>query len=316
MRVIFMGTPAFAVETLNKIIKAGHEVIAVFTQPDKPKGRGKSVQFTPVKEVAIAHNIPVVQPIKIRETEQIELIKELKPEVIVVVAFGQIIPKAILDIPYYGCINVHASLLPKYRGAAPIQWAIIDGESETGITTMRMDTGLDTGDMILKEKVPISEKETNENLFEKLGVVGGDLLIQTLEQIQSGTAIYEKQGESPTPYAKMIQKDMGLIDWNKEASVIERQIRGMNPWPSAYTHLGNKTLKIWAADIIADTVENSELQPGEILLVDKKNIVVKAKNGALALTEIQLEGKKRMSTEAFLLGYKVSVGEVLKYSKE
>jgi methionyl-tRNA formyltransferase len=316
MRVIFMGTPAFAVETLNKIIKAGHEVITVFTQPDKPKGRGKSVQFTPVKEVAIAHNIPVVQPIKIRETEQIELIKELKPEVIVVVAFGQIIPKAILDIPYYGCINVHASLLPKYRGAAPIQWAIIDGESETGITTMRMDTGLDTGDMILKEKVPISEKETNENLFEKLGVIGGDLLIQTLEQIQSGTAIYEKQGESPTPYAKMIQKDMGLIDWNKEASVIERQIRGMNPWPSAYTHLGDKTLKIWAADVIADTVENSERQPGEILLVDKKNIVVKAKNGALALTEIQLEGKKRMSTEAFLLGYKVSVGEVLKYSKE
>ena len=250
MRIVFMGTPDFAVGTLKALIGSRHEVAAVITQPDKPKGRGKAMQYTPVKEVALEAGIPVFQPRKVRDPEFIEQFRQLEPDAAVVVAFGQIIPQAVLDIPKFGCINVHGSLLPKYRGAAPIQWAVIDGEKESGVTTMRMDAGLDTGDMILKAAVPLDEKETGGSLFDKLSRTGAELLLETLDKIEDGTAVYEKQEEeSPTAYAAMLKKDQGHIDWTRDAASIERLIRGLNPWPSAYTRLDGKTLKIWSADV-------------------------------------------------------------------
>ena len=233
MRVIFMGTPDFSVGTLEALIEAGHEVCLAVTQPDKPKGRGKEMQFPPVKEAALSHGIPVFQPIKVREAACVEELAGYKADVIVVVAFGQILPKAILELTPYGCVNVHASLLPKYRGAAPIQWAIIDGEDVTGVTTMQMDEGLDTGDMIQKTEVEISEDETGESLHDKLAEAGAALCVETLKQVEAGTAVFEKQGESPTAYAKMLDKKMGNIDWSQPAEVIERLVRG----PVSYTHL-------------------------------------------------------------------------------
>ena len=244
MKVIFMGTPDFAVGTLKKLIASEHEVVGVVTQPDKPKGRGKAMQFTPVKEVAVEAGIAVFQPRKVRDPEVVETLRGLNADVIVVVAFGQIIPESILTLTPYGCINVHGSLLPKYRGAAPIQWAVINGEKESGITTMQMDAGLDTGDMLLKKVVPLSLDETGGSLFDKLSAAGADLLLLTLEKLEKGELIPEKQGESPTEYAKMLTKEMGNIDWTRDAVSIERWIRGLNPWPSAYTGLEGKTLKI------------------------------------------------------------------------
>lgn len=333
MRIVFMGTPDFAVGTLKALIGSGHEVAAVITQPDKPKGRGKAMQATPVKEAALEAGIPVYQPRKVRDPEFIEQFRQLKPDAAVVVAFGQIIPQAILDIPKHGCINVHGSLLPKYRGAAPIQWAVIDGEKESGVTTMRMDAGLDTGDMILKAVVPLDEKETGGSLFDKLSRTGADLLLETLDKIEDGTAVYEKQGESTTAYAAMLKKDQGLIDWSKDAVSIERLIRGLNPWPSAYTHLDGKTLKIWAADVEESEPEVAEpemTEPevivpkvagqgcdckdsacGTVTEVTKKDFRVKTGNGILIIKELQPEGKKRMSADAFLRGYHLEAGTVL-----
>lgn len=314
--VVFMGTPDFAVGTLQALIASdAYQVQAVFTQPDKPKGRGKAVAMTPVKEVAAEAGIPVYQPVKIREPQWLEILKELAPDVIVVVAFGQIIPKSILTLPKYGCINVHASLLPMYRGAAPIQWAVINGDSESGVTTMRMDEGLDTGDMILKEVVKLEEKETGGSLFDKLSKTGAELLIRTLEAIASGTASYEKQPEeSPTPYAAMLTKQDGAIDWTKSAREIECLIRGLNPWPSAFTKFHGKTLKIWVAEVEAedtntDLAEN--VAPGEIVEVSKTTLKVQTGAGILSIRELQLEGKKRMETDAFLRGYPVQIGEQL-----
>ena len=307
MKVLFMGTPDFAVGTLEALIGSAHEVIGVYTQPDKPKGRGKALQFTPVKEVAIDHNIPVYQPQKVRKQEVIDEIIALDPEVIVVVAFGQIIPKAILDIPKYGCINVHASLLPKYRGAAPIQWAIIDGEKETGVTTMQMDEGLDTGDMLLKTIIPMDRKETGGSLFDKLSKEGATLLLETLKAVEEGTVKPEKQGETTTKYATMLKKQMGQIDFTKSAASIERLIRGLNPWPSAYTSLNGKTLKIWDADVI----ESDEKQnPGQIIdTVD--GLAIGTGEGILIVRQLQLEGKKRMDASSFLRGYVVEKGTML-----
>lgn len=309
MRVIFMGTPDFAVPTLQALIDAGHDVAAVYTQPDKAKGRGKSVQFTPVKLKAMAYSIPVYQPSRVRAPEVIEEIRALRPEVIVVVAFGQILPKDLLDIPPYGCINVHASLLPKYRGAAPIQWAVIDGEKVSGVTTMYMDVGLDTGDMIMAEEIRLDEKETGGSLHDKLSAAGARLLIKTLKALADGNAARIPQDETQTgAYAKMLSKDMGRIDFAEPAEKIERLIRGLNPWPSAYTKLEGKTCKLWEADVIE---KNYEGENGEIVEITKDSFIVKTGSGALAVRELQLEGKKRMRTDAFLRGFTLSEGVVL-----
>ena len=308
-----MGTPDFAVGTLQALIDAGrYNVQAVLSQPDKPKGRGKSLMPTPVKEAALELGLPVYQPKKVREPEFIEILRKLEPEVIVVVAFGQIIPQEILDLPPYGCINVHASLLPKYRGAAPIQWAVIDGEPQSGVTIMKMDAGLDTGDMITKVVVPIAEEETGGSLFDKLSAAGARLLVDTLPSLTNGTAVYEKQPEeSPTPYAAMIQKQMGNIDWNRPAVEIERLVRGLNPWPSAYTKLKGKTLKIWKAQVIEESENDAALAPGTVIQADTHGLYVKTGQDILNITELQLEGKKRMDTPAFLRGYTVETGSVL-----
>ena len=301
MKIVFMGTPDFAVSTLESLVKGGHEVIAAVTQPDKPKGRGKAVQYTPVKEKALEYEIPVYQPVKARDPEFIELLKGMNPDVIVVVAFGQLLPKAILDIPKYGCVNVHASLLPKYRGAAPIQWAVIDGEEVSGVTTMLMDEGLDTGDMLEKAEIVLDEKETGGSLFDKLSALGGELILSTLEKMENGTITRTPQGDSTTSYAKMLKKTMGEIDWHMEAVKIERLIRGLNPWPSAYTSLKGKTVKIWSADVVAG---ESTGNPGRVT-VTKDKLLVECGENFLSITELQLEGKKRMETAAFLRGFTV-----------
>lgn len=301
MRVVFMGTPDFAVGTLEAIVAAGHEVVGVVTQPDKPQGRSKSLVPTPVKAAALAHGLNVYQPTRIRNEEAVATVRAMEPDVIVVVAFGQIIPKEILDMAPHGCINVHASLLPAYRGAAPIQWAVLNGEKETGVTIMRMDEGLDTGDVIAKVIVPLDEKETSESLFDKLSAAGAKLLAETLPSIGDGTAVYEKQPEeSPTAYAGMIKKQMGLIDWNRSAVEIERWVRGMNSWPSAYTKLDGKTLKIWSSHI-EDEKQTGEA--GKVLRADKTGMYVQTGCGVLCIEELQLEGKKRMTVDAFIRGY-------------
>lgn len=258
------------------------------------------MQFPPIKEVAVEAGITVYQPKRVREPEFLETLKALSPDVVVVVAFGQIIPQAVLDVPKLGCLNVHGSLLPKYRGAAPIQWAVIDGESESGVTIMRMDAGLDTGDMITTRVVKLEEKETGGSLFDKLSQAGADLLTETLDKLEAGEVSYEKQpAESSTDYARMLKKEDGQIDWNKSAAELERLIRGLNPWPSAYTHLDGKTLKIWMAD--ADE-GNSGLEPGTVAEVTRNTVKVQTGDGMLSLLEVQLEGKKKMPVDAFLRG--------------
>ena len=268
MRVVFMGTPDFAVPVLEALTESKHEVVAVVTQPDKRKGRGKEMQYTPVKTAALNHGIEVYQPAKVKDEEFQNVLRDINADVIVVVAFGQILPPSIIHMPKYGCINVHASLLPKYRGAAPIQWAVIDGEKETGITTMQMDEGLDTGDMMLKEVVPVDEKETGGSLHDKLAACGGKIILETLQKVEDGTVTYTKQDDSKSNYAKMLDKNLGKIDFTKKAVEIERLIRGLNPWPSAYTKLNGKTLKIWDADVL----EGENETPGKIVNITKDQI--------------------------------------------
>lgn len=312
MKVIFMGTPDFSVGTLEALIEAGHEVVLAVTQPDKPKGRGGKMQYPPVKETALEHGIPVFQPKKIRDPQAIAELEKYSADVMVVIAFGQILPKQVLEMTPYGCINVHASLLPKYRGAAPIQWAVINGEEVSGVTTMQMDEGLDTGDMLLKTELTLDKKETGGSLHDKLAKAGADLCVETLRALENQTAVWEKQGESPTPYASMLDKKLGDIDWNQEAKAIERLIRGLNPWPSAYTDWDGKVMKIWDADVVE---EASKEAPGTIVKVEKDGFCVQTGKGFLKVLSLQIPGKKRMDAGAFLRGYEIKEGTVLTQKK-
>lgn len=308
MKIVFMGTPDFSVNALESLIEAGHEVAAVVTQPDKKKGRGEKVQFSPVKEAALKHGLTVYQPNKVRDEEFVNILKEIAPDVIIVIAFGQILSKEILELAPYGCINVHASLLPKYRGAAPIQWAVIDGEEKTGVTTMQMDEGIDTGDILETVEIVLDEKETGGSLFDKLAQEGAKLIVQTLESAKNGKLNPVKQDHEKSNYAKMLKKELGNIDFSKDAVSIERLVRGLNPWPSAYTKFRGKTLKIWDTEV---TDKEYDGDFGEIVEIDKTTFTVKTGKGSLIINELQLEGKKRMTTDAFLLGNKLEKGEVL-----
>lgn len=309
MRVIFMGTPDFAVNTLEEIIKAGHEVVLVVSQPDKAVGRSKALKYTPVKACALAHGLAVYQPERVREAECISHLREYEPDIIIVVAFGQIIPGEILKMPRFGCVNVHASLLPKYRGASPIQWAIINGDTLTGVTTQRMDEGIDTGDIIEQQEVVIAGDETGGSLFHRLSEVGAELCVHTMAAIEAGTADYTPQMHEEATHTAKIHKELGSIDWTRDAASIECLIRGLDPWPSAYTRLGNKTLKIWKAQVVRG---EPQAAPGCIVRAARDGILVQTGRGLLNLIEVQLEGKKRMPVEAFLNGCPVEEGTFLK----
>ena len=306
MNIVFMGTPDFVVESLRRIYESGHNIKAVVSQPDRKAGRGMNIIPTPVKEYALSKGITVYQTEKIRkDKELIEKIKELKPDVIVVVAFGQILSQEILDIPQYGSINVHGSLLPKYRGAAPIQWSIINGDNVTGITTMYMDAGMDTGDMIQKYEINIEENDTYGTLYEKMKILGGKAIVETLEKVADGTVQRKKQ---PDEYsiAKMIEKEMGEIDWNKSSKDIRNLIRGFNPMPGAYTILKDNTkMKVWMAEF-SDIVAENEVAPGTFIIADsKRGLFVKTGDGVLELTEIQMPNLKRMSAKEYLRGHTI-----------
>lgn len=310
MRIIYMGTPDFAVPALEALIQSEHEVVAVVSQEDKPKGRGKTLQPTAVKVKALEYNIPVFQPHRIRNKESLAYLESLKPDVIVVAAYGQILPERLLDLPEYGCICIHASLLPKYRGAAPIQWAVIDGEIKTGLTTMLMDKGIDTGDMLEKVEVEIGRKENAGELQERLSHFGGPLILSTLKHLEEGTAKRISQNDEESNYAVILTKEMGRIDFTQPAKAIECKIRGLNPWPAAYTAYEDSIWKIWDADVI-ETADVSAYQPGEIIEVSKKGILVAAGQGVLQIKELQMQGKKRMTVEAFVCGYPVKEHVVL-----
>ena len=310
MRIIFMGTPDFSVGIMEALAARGHEIVLAVTQPDKPKGRGGKVAFSPVKEAAEKLAIPVFQPKRIRDPENIAHLREQKPEMIVVAAFGQILPEEILTMAPFGCINVHASLLPKYRGASPIQWAVLDGEKESGVTIMRMDAGVDTGDIVAQKAIPLDPEETAGSLFDKLSVLGSALLCESIEAIENGTAVYTPQDHTKATHTGKIEKSMGKMDWTLPAAVLERRVRGLSPWPGAYTVCDGKTLKIWKATVVSGASSGENPPPGSVLGT-KDALVVQTGEGALAVTELQLEGKKRMDAAAFLRGYPVSQGTVL-----
>lgn len=308
MKIVFMGTPEIATGCLQKIIDEKYEVIGVVTQPDKPQNRGKKLGMPPVKELALKYDIPVYQPVKAREESFVETLKELNPDVIVVVAFGQILPKEILDIPKLGCINVHVSLLPKYRGAAPINWVIINGESKTGVTTMYMDEGLDTGDMILKTEFDLDDEITAGELHDKMMVLGAQTLKETLDLIEKGCAPREKQNHDEFSYAPMMNKALGNIDWNKSAKEIHNLVRGVNPWPSAYTTYDDKTMKVWKSRVLGET---SDKTYGTILKVDKEGMRVSTKDNVILIEELQMPGKKRVLVSEYIKGNSIESGKVL-----
>ena len=311
LNVLFMGTPDFAKESLESLVNSGYNVIGVVTNPDKPKGRGMKMIPSPVKEFAIEKNIPIYQPLKVRNNvEFIEAMKDLNPDVICVVAYGKILPKEILDIPSLGCINVHGSLLPKYRGAAPIQWAVINGEKQTGITTMYMDIGMDTGDMILKETVDIGEDETTGELWERLSALGGKLLVDTLKLIEEGKAPREKQSEDFS-MAPMLNKEMAEINWEEKSGLeIKNLVRGLNPIMGAYTYINDKKIKLWKVQMLSFNefiskynVNPENIELGKIILAnEKQGLFFKAKDVVIEVVEIQVEGSRRMNAKDFMRG--------------
>lgn len=309
MKVIFMGTPEFAVGTLIKCIEK-HEVLGVFTQPDKPKGRGNKLTPPPVKVIAEQYGIPVFQPDRLRKAPWPDEIRRLNPDVIVVVAYGQLLTQEVLDIPKFGCINVHASLLPKYRGAAPINWAIANGEAITGVTTQMMNAGLDTGDMLKKWSVPINDDMNAGTLHDILAVAGADLLIETLEGLENGTLVPEAQNDADSCYAAKLNKEIAKIDWNMPAVAIRNRINGFNPWPVAHTMLMDQTFKVFSAIMVPDDThsQTEQFSSGDVVKTDKKGIYVKTGDGLLMLQEVQWGSGKRMSASAFLLGNPLSAG--------
>ena len=319
MKIVFMGTPDFASGALEALIAAGHEITAVYTQPDKPKGRGKEVQMTPVKVVALEHGIPVYQPRRIREAAEVEVLRQIPADIFVVAAFGQILSQEILDMPKFGCVNIHASLLPKYRGAAPIQWAVIDGEEKTGITIQQMNAGIDTGDILYTKEYVLDPKETGASLFDKLMVLGAEAIVEALPLIEAGKITPIPQNEAEATHAAKLTKQLGEIDFSKSAVELERLVRGLNSWPSAYTFFRGKQLKIWEAEVVENGTETTEeagrhastVTPGTVVAVDRQSITVATGNGGLQILELQIEGKKRMACKDFLLGYPVAVGEKL-----
>jgi methionyl-tRNA formyltransferase len=301
-----MGTPEFACPTLQTLLDRGEQVLAVVTQPDRPKGRGQQVAAPPVKELALAHGIPVHQPVKVRDPQFVEVLKALAPDLIVVVAFGQILPKSVLEIPRFGCINIHASLLPRWRGAAPINWCLINGDTETGITTMQMDVGLDTGDMLVKRALSIEPEDDARILHDKLSTLGAEALAETLDLLAQGSLVAEKQDDSLTCYAAMLKREDGELDWNAEALSLANRVRGMNPWPGTYTFLEGKLLKVFKARPAAGTGV-----PGTLLQFGRDGIEVACGCGSLLITELQLEGKKRLGAADFLAGHRLEPGTVL-----
>lgn len=311
MKIIYMGTPDFAVAPLEAILKAGHEVTAVVTQPDRQKGRGREVQYSPVKECALSYGIPVLQPLKIKEKDAVEELRKYPADIFVVAAFGQLLSEEILNMPRLGCINIHASLLPAYRGAAPIQWCVINGEEKTGVTIMQMAKGMDTGDILLQKEVVLDEKETGGSLFDRLMETGAELIVEVLPKIEAGELTPVVQKEELATYAGKITKDMGNIDFTKAAVTIERLIRGLNPWPSAFTHYKGKILKIWEADVVSECANAENPVPGTVIAMDKESFTLATGEGALRIRSLQPEGKKRMSCAEFMRGYEIKVGEAL-----
>lgn len=324
MKIIFMGTPDFSVPTLQTLIDSKHQVVACFTQPDKPKGRGNKVQKTPVKELCEKYDIPVYQPVRIRRSDEVELFGSIEADIAVVIAYGQILPKKILESPKYGCLNIHASLLPSYRGAAPYQWAVINGEEKTGITIMQMDVGMDTGDMLLTQEILMDPFETAGSLHDKLMLMGGPLILEALDKVEEGTLNPVSQDDSMATHAPMLSKDAGVIDWTMPVERIERLIRGLNPWPSSFTYINGLMLKIYAAHIYNDLESQPNLHKGTSIQLDsslefgticnilpKTGFVVKCNGQNLLVKEVQLEGKKRMDAPAFMRGYLLEVGTKL-----
>ena len=308
MDIVFMGTPEFAVPCLERLISDGHNVKGVFTQPDKPKGRGHKMQFPPVKECAVEAGIPVYQPLKMKDGEAISILENLKPELIIVVAYGKILPKEILDYPKYGCINMHASILPRYRGAAPIQWSVLNGEKISGVTAMQMDVGLDTGDMLLTKTVEIGENETAGELHDKLSVLGADVMSETIDLLSKGELKPEKQNDSKSNYAPMLSKDLCPIDWNESAQKVHNKVRGLSPWPVATAKLGEKTIKIHKTAVSG----KCNATPGEVVVSDKKLVVACGESTSVEIIVLQTEGKKAMNASDFLRGNPIEKGIILK----